>query len=222
MLSVITTTGSEPATSAAEIGRPRTMVRPTVEKYVELTELTRLRVASTVWFLLVGLGLFYIIWRIVRARSNAWLVNANALTALVILYPCCFINFDGMIANFNVRHCAEFGGEGSPLDVEYFEELGTPALAALDSVRDKLPQPWRKEKARKVSDSLHAQLAADMKDWRSWTWRRQRTAEGSRAAEWAAAHAPQPPPQASSEAAPLPVSPAKPVVAQVPPPGPAR
>ena len=41
-----------------------------LQRYVALTELTRLRVASTIWFLLVALGLFYIIWRIVARRSN--------------------------------------------------------------------------------------------------------------------------------------------------------
>ena len=82
-------------------------------RYIEMDQLTRLRVASTIWFLLVALGLFYIVWRIVRARSNAWLININAVTALLVLYPCCFLNFDGMIAGFNVRHCAEAGGGGS-------------------------------------------------------------------------------------------------------------
>jgi hypothetical protein len=144
-------------------------------RYVDLTELTRLRVASTVWFILVGLGLFYIIWRIVRRRSNGWLVNVNAVTALVLLYPCCFINFDGMIASFNARHCEEVGGGGSPLDIAYFENLGTPALPALDSVRDQLIGDARKKWAREVSEKLHTELDADVNDWRSWTWRRARS-----------------------------------------------
>jgi hypothetical protein len=148
-------------------------------RYIDLTELTRLRVASTVWFILVGLGLFYIIWRIVRGRSNAWLINVNAVTALLILYPCCFLNFDGMIAGFNARHCEEVGGGGSPLDIAYFENLGTPALPALDSVRDRLIGNARREWAKEVSDRLHAELDADVNDWRSWTWRRARTAHAA-------------------------------------------
>ena len=149
-------------------------------RYVDLTELTRLRVASTVWFILVGCGLFYIVWRIVRGRSNAWLINANALTALILLYPCCFINFDGMIASFNARHCEEAGGRGSSLDIAYFQNLGTPALPALDSVRDKLRGDARREWAKNVSDELHAELDADVNDWRAWTWRRSRSAQAAR------------------------------------------
>jgi hypothetical protein len=146
-----------------------------LERYIELTELTRLRIASIIWFQLVGMGLFYIIWRIVRGRSNTWLVNANALTALVILYPCCFVNFDGMIADFNANHCEEAGGGGSPLDIEYFGTLGTPALAALDSVRDRIPIEWRREQAAEVSKVLHEELATDLNDWRAWTWRKHRS-----------------------------------------------
>jgi hypothetical protein len=145
-------------------------------KYVDLSELTRLRVASTVWFVLVALGLIYIVWRIVRQKSNAWLINANALTALVILYPCCFVNFDGIIADFNAKHCEEAGGRGSPLDIEYFRDLGTPALPAFDSVRDRLTLTAKQQRAEQVSQELRAELEQRVNDWRSWTWRRHRTA----------------------------------------------
>jgi hypothetical protein len=151
-------------------------------RYVEMNQLTRLRVASTIWFILVALGLVYIVWRIVRGRSNAWLINVNAVTALLVLYPCCFLNFDGMIASFNARHCAEVGGGGSELDIAYLEHLGTPALPALESVRDKLATPARREQARAAADNLRARLDADLNDWHVWTWRRARTARTARAA----------------------------------------
>ena len=144
-------------------------------RYIDLTELTRLRVASTIWFILVALGLFYIIWRIVRGKSNGWLINVNAVTALALIYPWCFINTDSMIANFNARHCEEVGGGGSPLDIDYFESLGTPALPALDTVRDRLVGDARKQWAADVSNRLHEKLDADVNDWRAWTWRRARS-----------------------------------------------
>jgi hypothetical protein len=150
-------------------------------RYVELYSLTRLRVASIIWFFLIAMGLFYVIWRIIRMRSNAWMINANALTALLVLYPCCFINFDGYIADFNAKHCKEVGGDGSPLDLEYFRTLGPTSVAALDSVRDKLTLPRRREQAAEVSRDLHRQLDHELDDWRSWTWRRQRAARDSAA-----------------------------------------
>ena len=172
-------------------------------RYVEMDQLTRLRLASTIWFMLVALGLFYVVWRIIRRRSNGWLVNANAVTALLVLYPCCFINFDGLIAGFNARHCQEAGGGGSPLDIAYIEHLGTPALPALESVRDKLTTPQRRQWAADITARMHADLDEDLRDWHAWTWRRARiaTAARRRAADTAAQLAARRPPAASPDAA---------------------
>jgi hypothetical protein len=145
-------------------------------RYIDMSELTRLRVASIIWFALVAAGLFYIIWRIVAGRSNRWLINVNAVTALIALYPCCFINFDGIIADFNAKHCEEAGGGGSPLDIQYFRSLGPTSLAALESVSEQIPVPRRRQEASEVTRDLRAELDKDLTDWRSWTWRRQRAA----------------------------------------------
>jgi hypothetical protein len=93
---------------------------------------------------------------------------------LLVIYPCCFINFDGYIADFNASHCREAGGSGSALDVDYFAGLGPSSLAALDRARDRLIALPRAQHAAEVSRRLHAQLDAQLGDWRSWTWRRQR------------------------------------------------
>jgi len=145
-----------------------------LERYVGMSELTRWRVASVIWFALVATGLFYIIWRILTSRSNRWLLNINAVTAIAVLYFCCFINFDGMIANFNIRHCREGGGPGSSLDIEYFRDLGPTSLAALDTIRPKIDLDWRHKQAADVSADLHQELRDEMGDWRSWTLRRMR------------------------------------------------
>lgn len=138
-------------------------------RYIEMYSLTRLRIASIIWFALVALGLCYIVWRIVRSRSNNWLVNVNALTALLVLYPCCFINFDGYIADYNAAHCEEAGGGGSPLDVDYFRDLGPTSVAALDRSIDKLTLEPRRIRAEGISADLHKELRADLSDWRGWT-----------------------------------------------------
>jgi len=149
-----------------------------LEQYVGLSELTRLRVASTIWFLLVGTGLLLIIWRILKHKSNRWLLNMNALAAALVLYPCCFVNFDGIIADFNIHHCREGGGPGSALDIEYFRDLGTTALAQFEEIRPKIGlEPalaWRKQQAQRVADDLHVALAQEQSDWRAWTLRRSR------------------------------------------------
>jgi hypothetical protein len=142
--------------------------------YISLFSMTRLRLASIIWFSLVATGLFYLVWRIIRGRSNAWLINVNAVTALLVLYVCCFINFDGFIADFNANHCAEAGGSGNVFDAEYSLTLGPAALPALERIRPKLTDPNRAARAAEVSRELYAELKEDLSDWRSWTWRRQR------------------------------------------------
>jgi len=148
-----------------------------LRRHIDMTELTRLRVASIVWFFLVAMGLFYIVLRIGKSRSNNWLININALTALLLIYPCCFINFDGIIADFNAAHCEEAHGGGSPLDLDYFADLGVTSIPALDKIADRIPLQRRRDKAREISAALHKDLASDLSDWRGWTWRRQRAAD---------------------------------------------
>ena len=47
-------------------------------------------------------------------------------------------------------------------------------------MRDRLIGDVRREWAKEVSDELHAELDADVNDWRSWTWRRSRSAHAAR------------------------------------------
>ena len=142
--------------------------------YVEAYSLTRLRTATMVWVVLVALGFLWIIARIIAARSNAWLWRMNAFTLFAVLCICAFINFDGLIADFNVRHCREVDGRGAPLDLAYLRELGPdalPALAWLDAQHAISPLLLAGPR-----DALRTQLASELVDWRGWTYRRWREA----------------------------------------------
>ena len=99
--------------------------------YVEAYSLTRLRIAALVWMGLVGLGLVLICWRMLRGRSGAWLINANAAAALVVLAAGCVVDLGAVAAAWNVRHARETGGQGAGLDVCYLNELGPSALVSL-------------------------------------------------------------------------------------------
>jgi len=142
--------------------------------YVDAYSLTRLRVAAMIWIALVGLGFLWIVGRIAGGRSNAWLWRMNAVTLLGVLYVCAFVNFDGLIADFNVRHCREVTGEGVAMDIGYLRELGPEALPALGWLRE------RDEGQRGAIDAARAaltgELKEEMRDWRGWTYRRWRVA----------------------------------------------
>jgi hypothetical protein len=140
--------------------------------YVNVYTLTRWRIAAAIWMFLIACGLVWILVRIITGRSNLWLVNANAVTLLAVLYVCSFINFDGLIADFNVRHCKEVRGEGVPIDVEYLEGLGPEALPALIWLDRKLGECPQRQAILDAVLHLQQRLYQDMKNWRGWTQRR--------------------------------------------------
>ena len=144
--------------------------------YVDVYSLSRWRVAAMTWVLLVGLGFCWIIGKIVWRRDNTWLWRMNGLTLYAVLLACAFINFDGLIADFNVRHCREVTGEGVSIDLDYLHELGPEALPALAWLRDQ-PKTDRISIDRTAGE-LRVELQHAVSDWRGWTYRRWREAPG--------------------------------------------
>jgi hypothetical protein len=140
--------------------------------YVEVYSLTQWRVAAIIWMLLIVLGLIWTLVRILAGRLNLWLVNVNAITALAVLYVCAFLNFDGFIADFNVRHCREAGGNGVPIDIGYLKELGPEVLPALFRLDGELRGARKAKVLNTTIQDLERQLHADSKNWRGWTLRR--------------------------------------------------
>ena len=135
--------------------------------YTEIYGLTRLRVAASIWMLLVAMGLAWIGMRITAGKSNRWLVNRNLSTTFIVLYLCCFVNFEGWIAWQNVRHSREAGGSGYYLDYDYMLQLGPEALPALEWVRGRTSNP----RDEKTIIALRTSLNYEMENWRSWTYR---------------------------------------------------
>ena len=174
--------------------------------YVEAYSLTRWRLAAGIWMILVAVGLVAIVWRIVAGRSNVWLWQVNTLILLLVLYVASFVNFDGAIAQYNVRHCEQITGHGPALDLAYLEQLGPESLPALawfvlategvdafaDSstggatgravklqpVPEQLPDESISAAAARARDRLRDELGQDLANWRGWCWRRHRLAAG--------------------------------------------
>jgi hypothetical protein len=140
--------------------------------YVEVYSLTRLRFAAAIWMLLVSAGIILIVWRIYAGKSNSWLLNANFVTLLAVLYVCCFINFDSIISNYNARNCREVAGRGVPLDIQYLEQIGVESLPALIWYQHRGNDPLKSARAQLAVDRLIADLENDSKNWRAWTFRK--------------------------------------------------
>jgi len=78
-----------------------------LDLYVDIYMLTYWRIAAFIWMGLVALGLVLIVARIALNRSNRWLVGANLIALTVVLYGSALVNFDAVIADYNVNHSRE-------------------------------------------------------------------------------------------------------------------
>ncbi|RUM20047.1 DUF4173 domain-containing protein [Rhizobium vallis] len=147
-----------------------------LDLYVEVYSLTELRIAAGIWMGLVAIGLVLILLRILLNRSNEWLIAANFVSLISVLYVSAFVDFPGVIARFNVAHSQEVSHEGPPLDIYYLSTLGPSAIPALDLHIRALPQ-YRTDKiseAQLIRGSLVWKFEHRPRDWRSWSFRSSR------------------------------------------------
>jgi hypothetical protein len=153
-----------------------------LDLYVAVYSLTELRIAAGIWMGLVAIGLALILARIALRQNNSWLVATNCAALLATLYGCAFVDFSALIADFNVSHSADMGGEGQALDFRYLRDLGPTALPALDrflvyrrdnpasaaaqnTYADVVPGPLM------VRVDLIGEFRDRDSDWRAWSFR---------------------------------------------------
>ncbi|PDT04263.1 hypothetical protein CO666_10305 [Rhizobium chutanense] len=144
-----------------------------LDLYVGAYSLTELRIAAGIWMGLVAIGLVLILLRILLNRSNEWLIAANLVSLISVLYVSAFVDFPDVIARFNVAHSQESSHEGPPLDIYYLSTLGPSAIPALDLHISALPE-YRTDKiseAQLIRGSLVWQFEHRPRDWRSWSFR---------------------------------------------------
>ncbi|WP_342248686.1 DUF4153 domain-containing protein [Sphingomonas sp. OTU376] len=139
--------------------------------YVEAYSLTAFRIAALAWMGLVAIGLALICWRMLAGKSAAWLINANALMAALVLSTASVVDLDASAAAWNVRHAREVGGRGVELDLCYLSRSGSSSLVSLVELERRPLQPGFRDRVRFVRDLQFRMLADAQADWRSWTWR---------------------------------------------------
>ena len=144
-----------------------------LDLYIGIYALTYWRIAAFVWMGLVAAGLALIVARIALGKSNKWLLTANLLTLSATLYACCYVNFAGLIANYNVDHSLEMSGQGVSLDVWYLRDLGPAAFPAIDRYlagRDAVLDPALSElfSWRTMTEDWFRQYH---ENWRAWSFR---------------------------------------------------
>lgn len=141
--------------------------------YVDAYSLTRLRIAALAWMALVAIGLGLICVRLMRARSGAWLINANAAMLGIVMSAAMAVDLGSVSAAWNVRHAREVGGGGAALDLCYLSWLGPSSLVSLAELEQQPISPAFRERVafvrRRVQDTAIADQAGG-----GWTWRNAR------------------------------------------------
>ncbi|PAX06636.1 hypothetical protein CKY28_15975 [Sphingomonas lenta] len=135
--------------------------------YVDAYQMTVLRLAALAWMALVAVGLVLVCWRMLRGRSAAWLLNANALAAALTLAGASVVDLEATAAAYNVRNARE----GDRIDLCYLQQLGTSALIPLVELERRAGGPVLRDRVAYLREDALAQLRREQGDWRSWTWR---------------------------------------------------
>ena len=138
--------------------------------YVDAYSLTLLRLAALIWMGLIAVGLILICVRILWSRSGRWLVNANGLACVAVLYLCAFPDFSAFVANYNVRHSLDVGERGVPLDIDYLETLGPSSIEALMWFESQDIISGRQQEAAEARTRITRGLQCALTDWRQWTF----------------------------------------------------
>ena len=135
-----------------------------------------LRIAALIWMALVAVGLVLIVWRMLRGKTAAWLINANALAAGLVLVMCSAIDLGSVAATWDVRHAMEAGGQGQALDLCYLNQLDSSALVALVEMEQRPGlAPDFAQRLAWVRHHTLQQTRVRLHD--GWTWRNQRRME---------------------------------------------
>ena len=142
--------------------------------YVAAYGMTTLRLAALAWMALVATGLALILWRLLRDRSAAWLINANALAATLVLSAASVIDLGATAAAWNSRVALREGRAGPPLDLCYLARLGPSGLVALAQLERHAKGAELQDRLAYLRTQTEREVVAMQSDWRSWSGRNAR------------------------------------------------
>lgn len=139
--------------------------------YVDAYGMTSLRLSALAWMGLVAIGLALIGWRLFAGRSTAWLINANALTAAIVLALASVIDLGATAAGWNARIALTQGKSGPPLDLCYMARLGRSGVVSLATLERHARTPGLRDRLAWLRWQAQSDMIEVQANWRSWTFR---------------------------------------------------
>ena len=146
--------------------------------YIEAYSMTVLRLSALAWMALVGVGLVLIGWRLLANRSAAWLLNANALAAMLVLSAASVIDLGATAAAWNVRHART----ARDLDLCYLGSLGPSAVLSLIALERRVQGAALQDRVASVRAETMATLVYQQANPEDWSWRGARRLTAAQAA----------------------------------------
>jgi hypothetical protein len=139
--------------------------------YIHAYGMTTLRLSALLWMTLVASGLTLILWRLLRGRSAAWLINANALGLALVLSMAGVVDLRATAATWNARVALRDGRAGAPLDLCYLAGLGSSGLLSLVRLERHAPAGALRDRLAYLRWQAQHGAAMMQSDWRSWSAR---------------------------------------------------
>lgn len=137
--------------------------------YVDAYGMTVLRLSALAWMALVAIGLTLIGWRLFGGRSAAWLVNANALAAMLVLGLASLVDLGAAATAWNTRVALSQGKAGPPLDRCYMARLGPSALVSLATLEGHAKDPAVRDAFASLRWEAQRTVTTAQANWRRWT-----------------------------------------------------
>ncbi|MBY0403439.1 MAG: DUF4173 domain-containing protein [Cyanobacteria bacterium] len=103
-------------------------------QYIEIYSMTHLRLFAMIWMGLIALGFCWLMLRFILNYNNRWWLQMNAMTVWWVFYGCCFCDFNGFIAQYNINqnfeghHKVDYSSRRPVDSHDFSKEILTPAL----------------------------------------------------------------------------------------------
>ncbi len=141
--------------------------------YVTHMGLAYKRIGLFVYVLLVLAGLLFILLKIKNRKTGYYLLRVNATVAFAVLVIASFVQWDVLIAKFNLSR-----KDNIPVDVAFLLTLSDHALPILEQHRDFLSQPqtplqsryYPNYEPRMPANTIDYRIKAFLKNAQAETW----------------------------------------------------
>ena len=142
--------------------------------YIDVFSLTYKRIGVYVYLLLTLIGLIITIVKIVRIRSNWFMVRTTGWAFYTVLVVSCGFSWNTIVAEFNIEKALR---ENKPLDQRYLLSLGDDVLPYVLEYRQHAnPASLEEFQTIELKNSINRFLANwEAVSWKSWSYSKDKT-----------------------------------------------